>query len=72
LGRTYVAEDYEESIIVVSLCHEERQSEIEQETKLDEARRTKDKGKGKNSSEPESSNHKGNRMNPYNKDQKKT
>jgi hypothetical protein len=37
LGRTYDKEYYEEAIIVVSLCHEERQKEIEHEKKLDEA-----------------------------------
>jgi uncharacterized cupredoxin-like copper-binding protein len=58
LGRTYDKEDYEEAITMVSLCHEEIQREIEHEMKLDEAWSKQDKGKGKNSSKPESSNHK--------------
>jgi hypothetical protein len=61
LGRTYDEEDYEEAITVVGLCHEERQREIEHEKKLDEAQSKIDKGKGKDSSKPESSNHKGDR-----------
>jgi hypothetical protein len=72
LGRTYDEEDYEEAITVVSLCHEERQREIEHEKKLDEAWSKKDKGKGKDSSKPESSNHKGDRKKLYDKEQKKT
>jgi hypothetical protein len=72
LGRTYDEVDYEEDITVVSLCHEERQREIEHEKKLDEAQSKKDKGKGKDSSKPESSNHKGDRKKQYDKEQKKT
>jgi hypothetical protein len=72
LGRIYDEEDYEEVITVVTLCHEERSREIEHEQKLDEARSKNDKGKGKNSSKPESSNHKGHRKKPYNTRQKKT
>jgi Mg-chelatase subunit ChlI len=71
LGRTYNEEDYEEAITVVGLCHEERRREIEHEKKLDEAWSKTDKGKGKNSSKPESSNHKGDSKKPYDKGQKK-
>jgi hypothetical protein len=72
LGKTYDKEDYEEAITEVGLRHEERQWEIEHVKKLDKARSKKDKGKGKNSSKPESSNHKGDRKKPYDKGQKKT
>jgi hypothetical protein len=40
--------------------------------KLDKAQSMKDKGKGMDSSKPESSNHKDDRMKPYDKEQKKT
>jgi hypothetical protein len=72
LCRTYDEEDYEKAIMVVGLRHEERQREIEYMTKLDEAQSKKDNGKGKDSSKPESLNHKGDRKKPYNKGQKKT
>jgi hypothetical protein len=71
LGRTYDEEDYEEAITMVSLCHEKRQRKIEHEKKLDEAQSKKDKGKGKDSFNPESSNHKSDRKKPYDKGQKK-
>jgi hypothetical protein len=58
--------------MVGGLRHEERESEIEHEKKLDKAWSTKAKGKGKCSSKPKSSNHKGDRKNPYYKRQKKT
>jgi hypothetical protein len=58
--------------MVVGLCHEERQREIEYEKKLDKARSKTDKDKGKDSSKPESSNHKGHRKKLYDKGQKKT
>jgi hypothetical protein len=61
LGRTYNEDDYEKAIIVIGLCHEDRQRKIEHEKKLDEVRSKKDKGKGKDFSKPESSNHKGDR-----------
>jgi hypothetical protein len=57
---------------VVSLCDKERQREIEHEKKLDEARIKKDNDKRKDSSKPESSNHRGNRKKPYDKGQKMT
>jgi hypothetical protein len=72
LGRTYDKEDYEEAIMMVGLDHEETQREIEYEKKLDQAQSKKAKGKGKNSSKPESLNHKGDRTEPYKKGQKKT
>jgi hypothetical protein len=71
LGKTYDEEDYEETITVVCLRHEEKQREIEYKKKLDEARSKKDKGKGKDSSKPESSNYKGDRKKSYDKGQKK-
>jgi hypothetical protein len=72
LGRTYDEEDYEEAIMVVSLHHKEWQREIEHKKKLDKARSKKDKGKGKDSSKPKSSNHKGDRKKHHDKRQKKT
>jgi hypothetical protein len=63
LGRTYDEEDYEEAIMVKSVWHEENQREIEHEKKLDEVLCMRHKGKGKNSSKPESSNHKGDKRN---------
>jgi hypothetical protein len=36
-GGTYDEEHYKEAIMVLGLCHEERQREIEHEKKLDEA-----------------------------------
>jgi hypothetical protein len=71
LGKTYEEENYEKAIMVVGLSHEERQSEIKHEKKLDEAQSKKDKGKGKDSSKLKSSNHKGDRKKPYDKGQKK-
>jgi hypothetical protein len=56
----------------VGLRHEERQREIEHETKLDEAQSKKNKGKRKEISKPESSIHRRNREKPYDKGQKKT
>jgi predicted nucleic acid-binding Zn ribbon protein len=67
LGKTYDEEDYEEAIMVVGLHHKEWQREIEHEKKLDKAWSKKDKDKGKDSSKPESLNHKGNRKKPYDK-----
>jgi hypothetical protein len=67
LGKTYDEEYYEEAITVVGLRHEERQWEIEHEKKLDKAWSKTDKGKGKDSSKPESSNHKDDRKMPYDK-----
>jgi hypothetical protein len=67
LGRTYDEEDYEEAITVVSLRHETRQRGIEHEKKLDEAQNKKDKGNGKDSSKPESSNHNSDRKKLYDK-----
>jgi hypothetical protein len=61
LGRTYDAEDYEETIMVIGHCHEERQKDIEHEMKLDEAWGKNDNGKGKDFSKPERSNHKSDR-----------
>jgi N-acetylmuramoyl-L-alanine amidase CwlA len=58
--------------MVVGIGHEERQREIEDEKKLDEAQSKKPKGKGKDSSKPESSNHKGDRKKPYDQGQKMT
>jgi hypothetical protein len=71
-GRKYDKEDYKEAITVVDLCHEERQREIENEKKLDEARSKKDKDKGKEISKPKSSSHRGNRKKPYDNRQKKS
>jgi hypothetical protein len=71
LGRTYDKEEYEEAIIVVSLCYEESLREIEYEKKLDEAWSKTDKGKGMDSCQPQSSNHKGNRKKLYDKGYKK-
>jgi Mg-chelatase subunit ChlI len=72
LGRTYDEENYEEAIKVVGHHHEERQMEIKHEMKLDKVPSKKDKGKGMDSSKPESSNYKADRKNPYDKGQKKT
>jgi hypothetical protein len=58
LGRTSEDEDYGKVIMVVGLRHQDRQREIENEKKLDEARSKTHQGKGKTSSNPESSNHK--------------
>jgi hypothetical protein len=60
------------AITVVGLRHEKRHREIEHEKKLDEAQSKKDKGKGKDSSKPESSNHKGGRKTGHDKQQKTT
>jgi hypothetical protein len=72
LSRTYDEEDYEETIMVVSLHHEERQKEIKHEKKLNKVWSKKDEGKRNDSSQPESSNHTGDRKKPYDKEQKKT
>jgi hypothetical protein len=72
LGRIYDEEDYEEAIMVIGLCHVERQRAIEYEKKLDEAWSKKDKGKRKDSSMPKFSNHKGDRKKADYKEQQKT
>jgi hypothetical protein len=61
LGKSYDEEDYEKAIMVSGLRHEERQREIENEKKLDEAQTKKEKNKGQDSSKPESSDHTDNR-----------
>jgi hypothetical protein len=71
-GRTYDNEDYEKAITMVSHRHQERQRKIKHEKKLGEACSKKVKGKGKDSSKPEFSNHKGDRKRPYDKGQKNT
>jgi hypothetical protein len=58
--------------MVFGLRHKERHREIEHKKKLDETQSKKDKGRGKDSSMPESLNHKSDRKKPYDKGQKKT
>jgi hypothetical protein len=72
LGKIYDEENDETAITVVGLHHAERQREIEHKKTLKEAWSKKDKVMGKDSSKPESSNHKNNRKRPYDKRQKKT
>jgi hypothetical protein len=71
LDRTYDDKDYKETIMVINLCYEERQREIEHVKKLNKAGSKKDKGKEKEFSKPESSSQKENRKIPYDKRQKK-
>jgi hypothetical protein len=71
LCSTYDQEDYEGTIMVVSLGHEEKQREIEHKKNLDEAQSKKDKGKQKEISTPESSSHRGDRKTYCDKGQKK-
>jgi hypothetical protein len=72
LGSTSIEEDYEELISEAGLRHEDRQREIEHKTKLDKAQSKKDQGNGKDSSNHESSNYRGDRKKPYDNGQKKT
>jgi hypothetical protein len=72
LGKTYDQEDYDKAITVVGLHHEEREREIEHQKKLKVAWSKSDTHRGKDSSKPEFSNHKGYRQNPYDKGKKKT
>jgi hypothetical protein len=65
LGRTYDEGNYEGAIMVVSLCHEKRQSDIQHEKKLDEAQNMKVNSKRKVISNPESSSHNGGWKKPY-------
>jgi hypothetical protein len=67
LRRTDNKEEYEEAITVVGLRHKYRQREIEYKTKIDKAQGKNDKGRGKNSSKPQSSNHTSDRKKPYDK-----